>query len=93
MNEDDPRISLLADILKLLKKHGEQSFHLLAEALRKPELAETLTTILQETPKRTPAKKPSKKKPKQEAKIQKQPEAPTTSLQQWSDIILTKPKQ
>jgi len=91
MTDDDPRVSLLADMLKLLKKHGEHSFHSLAEALRTPELANTLTTILQETPKRAPAKKPSKKPPKQATKNQKQPEAPTTSLQQWSDIILTKP--
>lgn len=91
MTDDDPRVSLLADMLKLLKKHGEHSFHSLAEALRTPELANTLTTILQETPKRAPAKKASKKPPKQASKSQKQPEAPTTSLQEWSDIILTKP--
>jgi hypothetical protein len=91
MTEDDPRVRLLADMLKLLKKHGEHSFHSLAEALRTPELADTLTTILRETPKRAPTKK-QPKKPPAKTKSQKPPDAPTTSLQQWSDIILTEPQ-
>ncbi len=92
MTDEDPRVKLLADMLKLLKKHGEHSFHSLAAALRTPELAHTLTTILQETPKRAPAKKANKKPPKQ-ATGKKPPEAPTSSLQQWSDIILTEPQK
>ena len=91
MTDDDPRISLLADLLKLLKKHGEHSFHALAEALQTPKLANTLTTILQETPNRAPGKRTPKKRPRRATKSQTRPKTPTTSLQQWSDIILTKP--
>jgi hypothetical protein len=90
MTDDDPRVSLLTDVLKLLKKHGEQSFYSLAEALRTPELANMLTTILQEAPKRAPTKRAPKKQAKQSTKVQKQPEGSTTSLDQWSDIILPK---
>jgi hypothetical protein len=88
MTPDDPRVQLLADLLKLLKKHGEHSFHSLAQALRDPEVANPLTTILRKTPKR--ARKPPKKAQKQPkpTKITTQP--PTTSLETWSDIILSK---
>ena len=92
MTHDDSHLQLLADLLKLLKKHGEPAFHSLAAALRDPELASTLTTLLDETPKRAPAKKSTKKPPKEPKTTSKASEAPTSNLQQWSDIILAKPQ-
>lgn len=90
MTNDDPRINLLTDLLKLLKKHGELSFRQLAEALCDPEIAVAMTTLLEETPKRAPARKAPKKKAKESEQQRHEPS--TTSLQQWSDIILDKKK-
>jgi hypothetical protein len=88
MTNDDPRINLLTDLLKLLKKHGELSFRQLAETLRDPEIAAAMTTLLEETPKRVPARKAPKTKEKKSEQQRHEPS--TTSLQQWSDIILDK---
>lgn len=85
MSAERPDLELLGDLLRLVRKHGPESFTRLASLLRDAETMGTLANVLDEVAETARLSRASSQKRRVTPK--KGESVPTSSLGDWSNII------